>query len=44
MSATAGVTEQLLDMIGGRGREVYDLILAGKAAYAAPQQEAEQIL
>ncbi|MDJ0927885.1 MAG: TRAP transporter substrate-binding protein [Gammaproteobacteria bacterium] len=33
MSATAGVTAQLLDMIGGRGREVYDLILAGKTAY-----------
>lgn len=37
IAATAGVTEQLIDMIGGRGREVYDLIRAGKAAYAAQQ-------
>ena len=32
-SATAGVTEQLIDQLGGRTREVYELILKGKAEY-----------
>jgi TRAP-type C4-dicarboxylate transport system substrate-binding protein len=35
--ATAGVTEQLIDALGGRSREIYDLVHAGKAAYAASQ-------
>jgi TRAP-type C4-dicarboxylate transport system substrate-binding protein len=34
-SATAGVTERLIDQLGGRTREVYELILRGKAEYEA---------
>ena len=33
--ATAGVTEKLLQEIGGRSREIHALILKGKAEYAA---------
>jgi TRAP-type C4-dicarboxylate transport system substrate-binding protein len=33
--ATAGVTEKLIGTIGGRSREVYELIQKGKADYAA---------
>ena len=32
--ATAGVTEELLDSIGGRSREIYAVILEGKRAWA----------
>jgi len=35
--ATSGVAERLLDEIGGRSREIYDLIQQGKAEYAAQQ-------
>lgn len=32
---TAGVADRLLDQIGGRSREIYELILKAKAEYAA---------
>jgi TRAP-type C4-dicarboxylate transport system substrate-binding protein len=34
-AATAGVTERLLESLGGRSREVYQLVLEGKAEFAA---------
>jgi len=34
-SATAGVTERLVDGLGGRSREIHELILKGKAEYEA---------
>ena len=33
--ATAGVTDELIEALGGRSREIYDLIRVGKAEYAA---------
>jgi len=33
--ATAGVTDELLDTLGGRSREIYELIRKGKAEYGA---------
>jgi len=33
--ATAGVTQKLIDSIGGRSREIHELIRAGKDEYAA---------
>ncbi|MEM9303044.1 MAG: TRAP transporter substrate-binding protein [Pseudomonadota bacterium] len=35
--ATAGSHERLIEQAGGRSQEVYDAILAGKAAFAAQQ-------
>ena len=37
--ATAGVTETLIETIGGRSREVYALIQQAKVDYAARQPE-----
>lgn len=37
--ATAGVTEQLIRTIGGRSREVYELIRAGKADFAVRERQ-----
>ncbi len=37
VQATTGVTDQLLQQIGGRGREIYQRILDGKAAWARRQ-------
>ena len=34
-AATSGVTERLIDDIGGRAREIYDLIQQARAEYAA---------
>jgi len=34
-NVTANVIDQLIDEAGGRSREVYEVILAGKAAFAA---------
>jgi TRAP-type C4-dicarboxylate transport system substrate-binding protein len=34
-AATSGVTDQLIDDIGGRAREIYDLIQKARAEYAA---------
>ncbi|WP_446831786.1 TRAP transporter substrate-binding protein [Candidatus Foliamicus sp.] len=38
--AAQGSHEKLLERIGGRAREVYELILTGKAEFAATRQEA----
>ncbi|UCG71690.1 MAG: TRAP transporter substrate-binding protein [Chromatiales bacterium] len=38
--ATSGVAEQLLEDIGGRSREIYAIILKGKAEYAAQKDGA----
>jgi len=35
--ATAGVTDSLLEIIGGRSREIYELIARGKAEYSRTQ-------
>jgi TRAP-type C4-dicarboxylate transport system substrate-binding protein len=35
--ATAGVTDSLLETIGGRSREIYELIARGKAEYSRTQ-------
>jgi TRAP-type C4-dicarboxylate transport system substrate-binding protein len=36
-AGTAAVREELLDAIGGRAREIYDVIVAGKAEFANAQ-------
>jgi hypothetical protein len=33
--STDGVTEALLESIGGRSREIYDVIIKGRAEFAA---------
>ena len=43
-SATAGVAARLLESIGGRSAEIYELIQQGKAAYAGENVSSDRSL